>query len=264
MTNCQHESNHRIFVAYAFGLLILASGCNQKRPLEENESDSLTPRAAITATSIAVPATETSTTNVPEPANRTVEVPKGIQATIDGEFSPGEWDEAMTIDVDGKGELLLMHSEGYLYLGIRSQRMGYGSLCVARGNEVWILHSSAALGSTVLERDGESWRKTQDFSWCCRSSSATSARDSLLEEEGWVANIGFEGPPNEMEYQIALKGGSLIMAIVYQESSKLETAMWWPTDLDDDCLQTITLDGIPPEMATFSLGSWGEFLPSDS
>ena len=264
MTSCQRVIKNRIFVAYAFGLLILASGCKQTRPLEEIEPDSQTPRAAITATSIVAPAAEPSTSNVPEPSSRAVKVPKGFPAKIDGEFSPGEWDEAMTIEVEGKGELLLMHSEGYLYLGIRSKRMGYGSLCVVRGDEVWILHSSAALGSTVLERDGESWRKTQDFSWCCRSSSATSARDSLLEEEGWVANIGFEGPPNEMEYQIALKDGSLIMAIVYQESSKLETAMWWPSDLDDDCLQTITLDGIPPEMATFSLGSWGEFFAADS
>jgi len=60
----------------------------------------------------------------------TVEVPLGTAPRIDGVLSPGEWDGALHVEIDYARHLYMMQSEGYLYLGIDSGTMGYGSSCI--------------------------------------------------------------------------------------------------------------------------------------
>jgi hypothetical protein len=95
-----------------------------------------------------------------------IPVPQGKPIAIDGTISPGEWDNAGVETFSDNSELLLMHSEGYLYLGIRANtpEMIAGNIFIDRGDEIAILHSSAALGTALYERGIDSWQQTQGFS----------------------------------------------------------------------------------------------------
>jgi hypothetical protein len=47
-------------------------------------------------------------------------------------FLPGEWGNALKIDLDKDSELLLSNYQGDLYLGLQSSEMSYGSICIMR------------------------------------------------------------------------------------------------------------------------------------
>ena len=135
----------------------------------------------------------------PVSESASLQAPQGNAAIIDGTFSPGEWDGALMTHLTNGGELMLMHDDGSLYLGIRSGAMGFGNICTAGDNRVSILHSSAGLGTAIFERDGDDWRRTQQFSYCCWGTNP-SELDEFLLREGWVASVGPKGAPEEMEY----------------------------------------------------------------
>lgn len=188
-------------------------------------------------------------------------VPQRNAAIIDGTFSPGEWDGAMMTDLANGGELMLMHDDGYLYLGIRSRAMGFGSICTADDNQVSILHSSAGLGTAIFEKGGDDWRRTQQFSYCCWGANQ-SELDEFLLREGWVASVGTKGVPEEMEYQIAMNEGSLTLAVVYVDDFSFESALHWPENLDDDCLGLALILEDPPEQLLFSPETWVTIITS--
>jgi WD40 repeat protein len=184
-----------------------------------------------------------------------IQVPGGSTPVIDGSFSEGEWNGALVTDLATAGELMLMHAEGYLYLGIRSRAMGFGSICTIEGDQISILHSSAGLGTAVFERDGEDWRRIRQFSYCCRGANQ-SELDGFLQREGWVASIGPRGAPDEMEYQIEVTDDELTFAVVYIDDFSFETPLHWPDHLDDDCLGLALIPEDPPERLSFSPETW--------
>jgi hypothetical protein len=179
-----------------------------------------------------------------------LQVPKGQAAIIDGVFSPGEWDSALVTDLADGGELMIMLDGGYLYLGIRSRAMGFGSICTVDDDRVAILH-----GTAIFEKDGKDWRRIQQFSYCCWGATQ-SVLDDFLHDEGWVASIGPMGVPEEMEYQIAMPDGSLTLAVVYVDDFSFESALHWPETLEDDCLGLALIPEDPPERLEFSPGTW--------
>jgi hypothetical protein len=183
------------------------------------------------------------------------QVPKGKAAVIDGTFSPGEWGGALMTNLKNGGELMLMRDNDYLYLGIRSRAMGFGSICTVDDDRVSILHSSAGLGTAIFERDEEDWRRIQQFSYCCWEATQSQLDDFLLRE-GWVASVGTKGIPEEMEYQISIEDGSLTLAVVYVDDFSFETALHWPETLDDDCLGLALIPDDPPERLLFSPETW--------
>ena len=144
-------SSHCRAIAILMMISTLVTGCGKAEPaaIPTSPTDTLVPPAAT----IMLP------TDTPQFPNLSVEVPQGTPATLDGILSPDEWNGARTKDLAGGGELLLMHDDGYLYLGIRSRTMGYGSVCIAQDNQISILHSSAALGTAVFEKDEDDWRR---------------------------------------------------------------------------------------------------------
>ena len=138
----------------------------------------------------------------------TIPVPQGESPVIDGTMSPGEWENAAVETFADGSALLLMCSGGYLYLGIQATMPGMivGNVFVDRGDEVTILHSSAALGTALYQKGEASWQQTQGFVWRCRKTddgeAAQAERDAFLKEEHWVASNSRMGSPNELEYQI--------------------------------------------------------------
>ena len=188
-------------------------------------------------------------------------VPTGNSPTIDGTLSPGEWENATVETFADGSELFLMHADGYLYLGIRANTPGMivGNIFVQRGDEISILHSSAALGTAIYQKGVDSWQQVQDFSWQCRDTSnsdtALAKRETFLQQEGWVATNSRIGIPNELEYQIKITDQNLRLAVNFIRASNTNQKIPWPPELSDDCVKP-TPGGLP-ENLYFSLEQWG-------
>ena len=139
-----------------------------------------------------------------------ITVPQGFTPTLDGTILEDEWSNARREAISDSTALLLMHGSDYLYLGIRAKTedMIVGNIFVVRGENVAVLHSSAALGTAIYSEEGNVWRQSKGFEWCCRSTgegaSTKAERDSFLEEEHWLANNSRMGAPNELEYQLKI------------------------------------------------------------
>jgi hypothetical protein len=189
-------------------------------------------------------------------ASTVIEAPRKPAATIDGVLSLEEWEGAIAASTADGGELMLMHDGDSLFVGIRSRRRGYGSLCLGRPDEILVLHSSAALGTAVYRKEGGHWKRARQFSYCCRAREESAERQELLRKDGWMASIGLMGSPEEMEYQLALKGDEVPLAVVYQMGTNRETAHWWPESLEDDCLGLTFIEEDPPEVLDFFPETW--------
>ncbi len=194
------------------------------------------------------------------PAPLVLYAPPGNPPILDGKLAPGEWDGALRQEFTDGGELLLMHSDGYLYLGIHANFDMPGgavaSVCLARGDQVFILHSSASLGTAIFQRDdsspanGTQWQATQTFEWALNKVIGYSAqeeqqRQQFLQENHWLANLGTMSSSEEFEYQIALPDEPFSIAAAYllpPRASKLQAA-WWPASLADDCHKITLLQG---------------------
>jgi hypothetical protein len=248
-------------IVTALVVLALLAGCSQPT--------STTAPAPPAATPIPSRPTATATpppTPTPAPPSPLTSPVTNVPPAIDGTLSPGEWDGARQVELPGGGQLLFLHDGDYLYLGIRAAANPLGSLCLDRGDEVAILHSSAALGTAIYREDGQGWQRTKDFSWDCRSTGdsafAQRQRDEFLQREGWVANNGRTGTPEELEFQIAVPEGedSLRLAVTYLQAPDYGSVIWWPPELDDDCRNIQLLRGPVPERLQFSPETWGTVI----
>jgi hypothetical protein len=189
-----------------------------------------------------------------------IKVPLGDSPTIDGTHSSGEWGAAAVETFADGSELLLMHADGYLYVGIRAINPGMiaANVFLQSGNEIIIMHSSAALGTAIYQRGEADWKQSQDYTWQCRSTSLSDAaqaeRDEFLQQEGWVAANGRMGIPNELEYQLKIPAGDFRLAAVYLKSSPPYDKIPWPAELTDDTIMP-TPGGLPV-IFNFSLEQW--------
>lgn len=239
----------RISIVFFLCAVLLSSGC-------QDEVISSPPIEAATETPVP-PATATST---PLTDESTISVPPGQPQAIDGIISPGEWDDAQVEIFAGGSEILLMQSDGYLYLAIRAntEEMIVGNVFVGFGNEIKILHTSAALGTGIYQKEADRWQLIQEFEWCCRSfidsETAQAERDEFLQSGGWVATNSRIGTPNEAEYQIEIPGETFHVAVNYILASETNVKIPWPDGLDDDCIKP-TPGGLP-EQLHFSPDKW--------
>ena len=164
----------------------------------------------------------------------------------------GEWDGATSTAMTDGSQLHWMHSDVALYVAVEGADLGAVNLAIDTGDEVWILHSSAALGSVLYTRDQSSWSLTHEFNWCCRSITDDTGRRALLDEEGWQASIGFAGDVGVVEYEVALPWVGGLAAVSYQTESG--DPSYWPTHLSDSA--EAALIGPWPEAEDFYLDEW--------
>ena len=253
---------------------ILVAGCGSADPGPATGTPIASPTPAPTEAA-ALPPTDTPApidtpaptdtpvaTDIPIPDDLRVSVPQGQSPIIDGTFSADEWAGARQEALSDGSELYLVHDGDYLYLGLRSRARGNGvvSICLDRGQEVAVLHSSAALGTALYEPDGEAWQQTRPFSWKCRSTGQSAAaqaeRDRFLEQEHWLANNGNMGTPEEVEYQIAMPEGGLRLAVTYLGPPSFKSVAAWPAELQDGCRNLELITGPIPERLEFAPGTW--------
>ena len=218
-------------------------------------------------TSAPPPETTTSTTTtVPPPSTttapgtgRVLEVPAQAPPVIDGVLGAGEWDGSVTVAMSDDSSLHWMHEDGVLYVALESAAIGAVNLLVATEDEVWILHSSAALGSALyLPGDGV-WDLSHGFDWCCRTATDDSARLELLDNEGWQATIGFTGDEGIVEYEVTLPWGGASVAVSYLTNS--DTSAFWPADLSFEARQQLI--GPWSDERVFKIEEWYTLVPID-
>lgn len=221
------------------------------------------PAIISTHTPASVPApspTPLSPTDTPDSNRSSLIVPRGEAALIDGTLEMDEWQLADQFELSGGGQLFLMHAEGYLYIGIRARPEPVTSICIDQGEQVSVLHSSAALGTAIYENAGEVWELVQDFEWCCRettdSPQAQENRADHLEQNGWLANNGRMGVPEEVEFQIYMPEDQLRMAVTSIGAPDYEQINWWPQPMDDDCRNPQMIRGSIPDPAQFLVADW--------
>ena len=278
-----HKINNLIFIS---GLcLLLGVSCST----DEASNQSITTQIANspstetdpTKTQTTKPPKKLTPTPSPRPTNTllppteepyedadTLVAPLGSEAIIDGILGQTEWEDALRINLADQGELFLMEAGGYLYLGIRAKPEPVTSICLDQGEQVLILHSSAAIGTAVYESHDATWKKVRDFEWCCRetadSPQAHDARQAHLQAEGWIANNGRMGNPDEVEFKLSLPGDSLRLAVNSIGAPDYRLITSWPDGLDDDCSSREMIAGPIPEQAQFILNEWITVLiPTD-
>jgi hypothetical protein len=180
-------------------------------------------------------------------------LPQGSAIAVDGTIQPEEWATAHKETFADGSELLLTGDQGTLYLAIRSNTpdMIVGNVYLNQGDEIRILHTSAALGTAVYRREGEGWQQAQNFHWRCRRAddgdAARAERDAFFQDEGWVSVNSRVGAPNELEYRIEVPSGPLRLAVNHIKASDTDVKHPWPPDLDDDTVRP-TPGGLPAQM----------------
>jgi hypothetical protein len=187
-------------------------------------------------------------------------VPRGAAPVLDGTLSPDEWSDALTIDVTAQVRIFLKHADGYLFLGIQATTMGVGSPLLIVGEEIRVLHASAALGTAIYARQGDLWKLRQDFTWQCRSTGfstyALSERVRFLERNGWLGTIGYLGNPTQFEYQIAWGEGPLALLFLFGEFTNSFQLLSWPLATEDAAQYTELVTGTTPSELCFSVTDW--------
>ncbi|MBN2556486.1 MAG: hypothetical protein JXA97_11150 [Anaerolineales bacterium] len=195
------------------------------------------------------------------PAAEGIAVHAASPPVIDGTLSPGEWDRAHVEHFADGSELLLMHADGALYLGIRSvtEEMIVANVFLDLGEEIAILHTSAALGTARYAQSADAWHLMQDFDWCCRSTletpAAQAARDAFLQSDGWTSVNTRVGAPNEVEFRIEIPANTTIrLAVNILRSSNPDEKVPWPAYLADACI--LPTPGGLPESLQFTPETW--------
>jgi len=179
---------------------------------------------------------------------------------IDGILHPGEWDQANLVHFEDGSELYLLQSEEYLYLAVRANpaEMIAGNVFINEGDLISILHTSAALGTAVYQKDGSTWEKIQDFEWCCRSRTeneeARADRVAFFDQEGWMGINSFLGNENVLEYKIRLTGSEEFIAVNFLRADNPAQKQIWPIGLIDGPAQPS--EGGFPETMEFSPDNW--------
>lgn len=191
-----------------------------------------------------------------------IRVPKGNAITLDGKVTDEEWKPALRQELSGGGEVRLMHDGAYLLVGVKGTSQGLGHLYVSVGQDIYVLHASAALGAAIYRRDaGGVWQPAQTFKWEMRdqsqSAEALVARAAYLKSNGWVASTIGMGNPNELEFKLAgnfKQGDELTLAVVY--GMPPGAPRFWPKTVADDCLKQQLIFGQTPPGLQFKPASW--------
>ena len=233
-------------------VVLLVAAC-AATPVASTAPATTPPQAMPSSTTILL----TTTT---QPGGRILDIPSSTPPAIDGDLTDGEWDGAATLEMSDGAPIRLMHYDETLYLSVEGSELGSVNVVMAIQDEIWILHSSAALGSALYTPGSDQWELARGFSWCCRSGNDTTGRLALLEEEGWQANIGFTGTPGIVEYEIAIPWAGALIAVSSVRSD--ENTGFWPAELSDEA--RLQLIGAPPPTRAFNTAEWVLLQTADS
>lgn len=190
--------------------------------------------------------------------------PSPKDVTLDGRVDEAEWKAASTQPLEGGGTVQLMVRDNFLYLGIRGPAEGIAHVCVGSGDEVRILHVSAAVGAAIFRQVGGAWTLQSPFAWSLRDTALTGAaadaRMAYFQKEGWVGTVSRMGPGTDREVVIDRTKfrSPLRLAIGYVATSAgggLGGVSRWP-DVRDTCTDQRAVAGFLPDTPRFVVNDW--------
>ncbi|MEN8242478.1 MAG: hypothetical protein ABFS17_11190 [Chloroflexota bacterium] len=234
-----------ICVLFTIGI----GGCAEQQPINQPPTD--------------IPATEIVpiASNTPEIMRRTESIPSGAPASIDGRIEDGEWGDAAAFELSDGSLLYLKYAEGALYLAVDGLVPGTVNVGVLKDGDLWILHSSAALGSLVFKPFEDRWELEKNWAWCCRSNSGGSEVEALLAAEGWMSHNQFVGNELQTEYLIQVQEEIIItVTYLFRDGSG---AAFWPVDLNEEDLLQFSSPPQVGDRAIFSDDGWVKILVSN-
>ena len=192
-----------------------------------------------------------------------IDAPAGKEITLDGRLSDGEWSEALRVELTGGGAAFLKHAGAMLLVGIRAVKPGFPTIFIDRGDEVALLHASAALGTMIYHRKEDTWTPAREFTWEVRQTGndpeALAARRKFLEDSGWVGSTIHMGEPLETEIMIRADwagSAGVRLAIAWLGIDEPMKGFWWPAELDDDVRRIRLLQGFPENAVVFRTEAW--------
>ena len=178
---------------------------------------------------------------------------------IDGILGKDEWSGARHIALDAGGEAWVLQKGDELWVAMKGAKNGFPTLCVGNSKRVELLHASAALGTAIYERESDTWKRRQDFTWSVRDSPRTTAaqKDDFLQSAGWLGNASNQSAPIR-EFVVRLNPDRTRIAIAFLHTDEPMTAAVAPKTLEDDCRSVRLLQGFTPETAHFAPETWLE------
>ncbi len=194
-----------------------------------------------------------------------ISVPRSRAVVIDGTIEEAEWRGSAVVK-RRDGEMLLRHDGKYLYIGVRSARPGFPSVCLMRGNTVRVIHASFALGEATYAKKNATWQLGAPFEWEPPARAVGSDRDPkrirFLTERGWVGSTVPMGNPRHAEIQIALdqldpRDLRISVALFLEDVGRgEEIASWSPARVRDGCANERLVRGYAPQKLTFRKNIW--------
>lgn len=192
-------------------------------------------------------------------AQKSVKVPHGNAAVVDGTIGTTEWSDAATFDLVGGGRILLKHDGTFVFVGVQASAKGWCHLYVDRGSGIEVLHASAALGRIVFTRDKNgNWQTRDTFDWELRdrvvNTETKTKMDQYLAQNAWVASNSNMGEPIDMEFKVKLGEGRITIAGLHTTDGK--TMHFFPKELSDDTLKSELVRGGGWSSVSFNTSLW--------
>lgn len=194
-----------------------------------------------------------------------ISVPRARSVVIDGTIEEAEWRGSAVVK-RRDGEMLLRRDGKYLYIGVRSARRGFPSVCLMRGNTVRVMHASFALGEVMYAKKNATWHLDAPFEWEPPARAVGSDRDPqrarFLAERGWLGSTIPMGNPRHAEMQIALdqldsRDLRISIAFFLEDAGRgEEIASWSRARARDGCANERLVRGYAPERLTFRKSGW--------
>jgi hypothetical protein len=195
-------------------------------------------------------------------AAQDIAVPRAGPIVVDGQLGEAAWQNGVSFPLAPGGEVRFVHDGSALYVGVRVPNGLLFHLCLASGDTVRVLHSSAAIGHATFSRDGTDWSRVADFAWALRGNqpadSIAVARQAHLGSQGWVANAqgGPQPAVTEFALDLARLGAGPRIGLAVAVATNPLSPLVWPDSVQDGCGEAPLLFGTAPPRASFTPRSW--------
>ena len=186
-------------------------------------------------------------------------LPRSPSPVIDGTAADAEWKAAWR-STNRDTTLFLLHDGEDIYAAVKSPGFAITSVYVARGDELKILHASAAIGEAVYRRDAQgAWRLQTKFAFTrYKGPEDIIARGKgFFDEHGWLSSHMRLGAPGDTEFR--LQGRSLDgarVAITYYDPERRNVLLAYPAGLAGDVVAHEIQAGYTPDVLKIQPESW--------
>ena len=116
----------------------------------------------------------------------------------DGTIEDGEWKGAYSQTLSESTTLLVRYAKEGLQLAIKNPRPAILSVFLEIEGKVYVLHSSARLGTAIYEKNGKEWSVSQKFAY-------QNPSKDFFKKEAWRANVMKMGGRGDVECVVAPK-----------------------------------------------------------